>query len=80
MSKSNSSCTDEYAPLLPISGCMLNEMFQRNASKFSIFYIGTYTKTQSCFFHFLFHANFPNECPAGHGPGHSLHKVAQNEK
>ena len=34
---------------------MLDEKFQRNASKFAIFYI-LYTKTQSCFFHFSFRA------------------------
>ena len=35
---------------------MLDEKFQRNASKFVIFYICTYSKTQS-FFRFSFHAS-----------------------
>ena len=34
---------------------VLDEMTQWNVSKFAIFNI--YTKTQSCFFHFSFHAN-----------------------
>ena len=33
---------------------MLDEKFQQNASKYALFYI--YTKTQSCFFRFSFHA------------------------
>ena len=37
---------------LKISEFVLDKRFQWNASKFAIFYIGTYTKIQSCFFRF----------------------------
>ena len=59
---------------------MLDEMTQRNSSKFAIFYIGI-QKTQSCFFISCYFTFFPNECR--HRPGHSLGKkysTAQNEK
>ena len=62
--------------LLPTSGFVLNEKFQRNASKFAIFYIYENPKLLfpffiSCYFIFL-----PNECPGlcRHRPGHSLVK------
>ena len=74
-------CTITY-PLLPISDFVLNEKFQRNASKFSIFYIYENLKLL-----FSFRANlfFPlmNAPVYGHRPGHSLgekNKVARNEK
>ena len=54
--------------LLPISEFVLNEKFQRNASKFAIFYV-----FQSCFLLGL----------CRHRPGHSLgekNKVVRNEK
>ena len=69
---------------------MLDEMFQRNAPKFAVFYIGI-QKTQICFFRFSFRASMyfvfsPNECPVlcRHRPGHSLwgktKYIARNEK
>ena len=55
---------------------MLDEKFQRNASKFAIFYIYEYPKLLFLFFiscHFIFS---PNECPGlcPHRPGHSFGK------
>ena len=66
--------------LLIISKFVLDEMFQRNASKYII-----YTKTQSCFSHFsifilCYFIFFPNECPGlwRHRPaGHSLGNTKQ---
>ena len=62
--------------LLPISEFVLDEKFQRNASKFAIFYIYENPKLLfpffiSCYFIFL-----PNECPSlcRHSSGHSLCK------
>ena len=52
---------------------MLDEMFQRNASKFAIFL--EYENPHSFFmFHFMLHYFPPNECPGlyWHRSGHSL--------
>ena len=92
--KTNTHIANDWIPypstlsLLPILGFVLNEKFQRNASKFAIFYIHTrYAKIQSYFFRISFRAIlfFLNECPSlcRHNPGHSLGekiKVAQHEK
>ena len=51
---------------------MLDEMTWRNASKFAIFYIDTYTKPQSFFFHFSFRVHLIFYL--------MKNKVAQNEK
>ena len=55
---------------------MLDEMVQKNASKFAIL-----VRKHG----FLFHATFflPNQCPGRHTPGHSSggkNKVARSEK
>ena len=66
--------------LLPISGFVLDEKFQWNASKFAVFYMYEKWKAKVVFsiFHFgqLFYV-FPNECPGlcRHRPGHSLGKT-----
>ena len=62
---------------------MLDEMTQQNASKFAIFYnLCTYTKTQSCFFHFSFRAtlSFPLINALVYVDIGKKNKVARNEK
>ena len=55
----------ENTPLIPISGFVLDKMFQRNASNFAIFYM--YEKPKllfplftSCYF--ILFSNLSNEC------------------
>ena len=65
------------ASLLPISGFVLDKKFQRNASKFAIFYL--VYQNPKLLFPFFIWCNFmflPNECPGlcRHRPGHSLGK------
>ena len=48
--------------LLPISGFVLDEKFQRNASKFAIFYIYENPKLLFPFFISCYFIFFPNEC------------------
>ena len=69
--------TIEYILLLPLSGFVLNEKFQRNTLKFAIFYIDIRTpKVAFSVFHFVLLYFFPNECPGPcrHILGHSLGK------
>ena len=47
---------DICSSLLPILRFVLNKKLQQNDSKFAIFYIYIYPKTQSCFFSFSFRA------------------------
>ena len=62
------------AKLLGNKRFALNEMFQRNASKFAIIYVQENPRNFFCFvFHFVRLYFFPYECPGlcQHRPGHS---------
>ena len=67
--------TEQQCTLLPNSEFVLNEKFQRIASKFAIFYIYENPKLLFPFFILCYFIFSPNECPdlCRHRPGgHSL--------